>query len=166
MNQATGSAASAADLGFRHLRFRRARARPELDFDAESFDRIGASLLIPYVVDARGLLAEVRRLLRPNGVAVISSVLPNFDPSKLYSEAAQYLCEEGASAEDTEELLNTLRYFGNSVSRLVELEEDGRFHFYRPSELESLAREAGFAEVSSNLSYGRPAVASILRVVK
>lgn len=166
MEREGGSSLSAADLDFCHLDFGRARARPELDFDAESFDRIGASLLIPYLVDGGGFLAEVRRLLRPGGVAVISSVLPNFDPSKLYSEAAQYLGEEATDAEEMEELLNTLRSFGNSMSRLVELEEDGRFHFHSLSELEGLAKEAGFVESSVSPSYGRPPVALILRVVK
>jgi len=159
-------AASAADLEFRHLVFGSARARPELDFAAESFDRIGASLLVPYLADAGGFLVEVRRLLRPGGVAVISSVLSNFDPSKLYAEAAQYVGEDAESAQESERLLNSLRYFGNSVSRLVELEEDGRFHFHSAAELESLAREAGFVEVSVTPSFGRPPAAVILRAVK
>ena len=151
---------------FRYLAFAGAPARPELDFEAESFDRIGASLLVPYLTDARGFLVEVRRLLVPGGIAVVSSVFSNFDPSKLYAEAAQYLVEEAASQEETEERLATLRQFGNSVSRLVELEEDGRFHFHRPSVLESLGKEAGFSDVSVTPAFGSPPVALILRLVK
>ncbi len=164
--EASDSPHTAEDLDFRHLDFGQARGRPELDFESESFDRIGASLLVPYLTDASGFLSEIRRLLRPDGVAVISSVLSNFDPSKLYSEAAQYLIEEASSAEETEGLLDSLRYFGNSISRLVELEEDGRFHFYSPPELESLAREAGFGQISVLPSFGRPPAAVILRAVK
>lgn len=160
-------ATSVDDEGtYRHLNFDGAPAVPELGFDAASFDRIGASLLVPYLKDARGFLVEVRRLLKPGGIAVISSVFSNFDPSKLYAEAAQYLVEEAETEEETQQSLNTLRQFGDSVSRLVELEEDGRFHFHRPSVLESLGREAGFSEVSVTTAFGRPPVALILRAVK
>ena len=49
----------------------------ELDLPTASFDRLICTEVLEHVVDPRALLAQMRRLLRPTGIAVIT--LPN-DP--------------------------------------------------------------------------------------
>jgi ubiquinone/menaquinone biosynthesis C-methylase UbiE len=158
---ASGVAASARDLRFEHLRFGDATARLELDLPGASFDRIGCSLVLPYLYDPLAALREMRRLLRPGGTLVVSSIRPNFDPSKLYTEGVEILSRAGDA--ESERKLEALRHYGNMVSRLMELEEDGRFRFLDTAALTALVSEAGFARAHAFHAFGSPPTAILVR---
>jgi SAM-dependent methyltransferase len=158
---AGGAAASARDLRFERLRFGDATARLELDLPDGSFDRIGCSLVLPYLYDPLVTLREMRRLLRPGGTLVVSSIRPNFDPSKLYTEGVEILSRAGD--EESAGKLEALRHYGNMVSRLMELEEDGRFRFLDATALTALVSEAGFARAHAFHAFGSPPTAILIR---
>lgn len=126
-----------------------------------SFDRIGCSLVLPYLRDPLATLREMRRLLRPGGTLVVSSIRPNFDPSKLYTEGVEILSRSGDA--ESERKLEALRHYGNMVSRLMELEEDGRFRFLDAAALTALVSEAGFARAHAFHAFGTPPTAILVR---
>lgn len=163
----TALATSARDLRFQHLRFGDSTARLELDLPDGSFHRIGCSLVLPYLYDSLATLREMHRLLRPGGTLVVSSILPNFDPSKLYAEGVDILARQ---AEQGDEMagrkMEALRHYGNMVSRLIELEEDGRFRFLDRAALTALVSEAGFARVHAFHAFGSPPTAILVRAEK
>lgn len=161
LQTAAAEVRSAADLRFRHLRFGEATADLRLDLPDGCFDRIGSSLVLPYLYDPLASLREMHRLLKPGGTLVVSSLRPNFDPSKLYTEGAGILSEQHA-----ERKLEALRHFANMMSRLIELEEDGRFRFLDGPAVKALAAEAGFVRVHAFEAFGSPPVAVIVRAEK
>lgn len=162
-----GLAGSARDLRFEHLRFGDSTARLELDLPGASFHRIGCSLVLPYLYDPLATLREMHRLLRPGGTLVVSSILPNFDPSKLYTEGVDILARQAeAGDESAGRKLEALRHYGNMVSRLIELEEDGRFRFLDRAALTALVSEAGFARVHAFHAFGSPPTAILVRAEK
>ncbi|HEX7180699.1 MAG TPA: PilZ domain-containing protein [Thermoanaerobaculia bacterium] len=158
------SGLTARDLRFRRLRFGDSTPRLRLDFPDACFDRIGSSLVLPYLYDPLASLREMHRLLRPGGVLVVSSIRPNFDPSKLYTEGVDILTRQQDG--DVERKLEALRHFANTVSRLIELEEDGRFRFFDDAALANLVSEAGFARAHAFQAFGSPPVAVIVRAEK
>lgn len=106
----------------------------------------------------------MHRLLRPGGTLVLSSIRPNFDPSKLYTEGVEILKRQEEEGDPrTARKLEALRHYGNMVSRLIELEEDGRFRFYDAQALENLVAEAGFSRVHTFHAFGSPATAILMR---
>ena len=161
------TAVSARDLRFQHLRFGDATARMELDLPDGSFHRIGCSLVVSYLFDALSALREMHRLLRPGGTLVVSSIRPNFDPSKLYTEGVDILARQGEEGDARAgRKLEALRHYGNMVSRLIELEEDGRFRFLDSGALTALVSEAGFARVHAFHAFGSPPTAIVVRAEK
>lgn len=160
-------AETAKDLRFRHLHFGKATPALRLDLPDGSFDRIGSSLVLPYLYDPLASLREMHRLLRPGGTLVFSSIRPNFDPSKLYIEGVEILKRQEEEGDPrTARKLEALRHYGNMVSRLIELEEDGRFRFYDAQALESLVAEAGFSRVHTFNAFGSPSTAILVRAEK
>lgn len=160
-------AVSARDLRFQHLRFGDATARLQLDLPDASFHRIGCSLVLPYLYDAMATLREMHRLLKPGGTLVVSSILPNFDPSKLYAEGVEILARQAEEGDgQAERKMEALRHYGNMVSRLIELEEDGRFRFLDTGALTALVSEAGFARAHAFHAFGSPPTAILVRAEK
>jgi SAM-dependent methyltransferase len=157
-------ATTAEDLALRRLSFGSSGRSLSFEFPTGSFDKIGASLLVPYLFDPLAFLSEVHRILRPGGVLVASSIVPNFDPSKTYQEAAEIIRESAGAV--AERKLAALRHYGNMVSRLIEFEEDGRFHFHGGGALCALAEEAGFSEARSFPAFGSPPTTVIIRARK
>lgn len=149
---------------FHHLRFGAASPKLRLELPDGSFDRIGASLVLPYLWDPLATLREMHRLLRPGGTLVVSSLRPDFDPSKLYTEGVEILNRRGEEGDvAASRHLEALRHFANMVSRLIELEEDGRFRFHDETALTALVSEAGFSRVHAFRAFGAPPVAVIVR---
>ena len=161
------AACTARHLRFRHLRFGEATPRLRLDLPDACFDRIGSSLVLPYLYDPLAALREMHRLLKPGGTLVVSSLRPNFDPSKLYTEGAEILARQAEAGDgQAGRKLEALRHFANMVSRLIELEEDGRFRFLDSASLEALMAEAGFSRVHTFHGFGSPPTAILVRAEK
>jgi ubiquinone/menaquinone biosynthesis C-methylase UbiE len=160
-------ARTARHLRLRHLHFGDSAPRLRLDLPDACFDRIGSSLVLPYLYDPLASLREMHRLLKPGGTLVVSSIRPNFDPSKLYTEGAEILARQAAAGDEgAARKLEALRHFANSISRLIELEEDGRFRFLDASALEALLAEAGFSRVHCFQALGSPPTAIVARAEK
>ncbi|MFL6197255.1 MAG: PilZ domain-containing protein [Thermoanaerobaculia bacterium] len=158
---------TARDLRLRYLNFGESSARLRLDLPDGCFDRIGSSLVLPYLYDPLASLREMHRLLKPGGTLVLSSIRPNFDPSKLYTEGVEILNRQGEAGDGAAaRKLEALRHFANMVSRLIELEEDGRFRFLERPALEALMGEAGFSRVHTFHAFGAPPTAILVRAEK
>jgi ubiquinone/menaquinone biosynthesis C-methylase UbiE len=164
---AAPAALTARHLRFRHLHFGDSTARLRLDLPDGCFDRIGSSLVLPYLYDPLASLREMHRLLKPGGTLVVSSIRPNFDPSKLYTEGVEILNKQAeAGDERAARKLEALRHFANMISRLIELEEDGRFRFLDAGALEALLAEAGFSRIHCFQALGSPPTAIVARAEK
>ena len=160
-----GQEETTGNVDFLALSFGNSTRELELELPTSGFDRVGASLLIPYLYDAGAFTREMYRVLRPGGVLVASSIRPQYDPSKVYAEAADLVRREGNN-EQVRRKLVALRHFGNMVGKLIELEDDGRFHFHSKDELYEIARSSGFSTVHVVPAFGNPPNTLILRARK
>ncbi len=160
-------AATAADLRFQHLHFGQASPTCRIDCPDGAFDRIGGSLILPYLYDPGAVLRELRRMLAPGGVLVLSSLKPNFDSSKSYLEEAETISKRKDLTDlERERLLASLREFSAFVASIMEMEDEGRFRFFAADEFASLVRDAGFVNVQTAESFGKPPTAVIVRAEK
>jgi ubiquinone/menaquinone biosynthesis C-methylase UbiE/pimeloyl-ACP methyl ester carboxylesterase len=159
--------ASTADLDLKHLNFGSSIPECRIDFDNNYFDRIGASLVVPYLYDPGSVVKEFYRMLNKNGVLVFSSLKPNYDSSKSYLEEAKSIAaNENMDDFEKERLLKSLREFSAFVGRLIELEDEGRFKFFTREELIQITEKAGFENYDIIESLGQPSSAFIVRAVK
>ena len=132
----------------------------------QSVDRVIASLVLSYVPSPQSVLAEVKRILRPDGRLVVSTLVADADMSKLFMEGVEELKErsgvsaEGAPADDV------LRSFTNHASRLLDLEEQGAFRFWEPAAFQELLREAGWDVESVEQAFGSPPQAVIVSATR
>jgi ubiquinone/menaquinone biosynthesis C-methylase UbiE len=132
----------------------------------ESYDAAAMSLLINYVSDPRSLLREVHRILRIGGRIVLAALRPDTDISKIYVDSADEVRRRRGAGEFpniSHDALNAaLASCLNEAARLVDLEEQGFFHFWEPDELAMMAREAGFEDIRLRSSFGQPPQAIIV----
>lgn len=131
-----------------------------------SYDRVLASFLVNYLRDPRGFLQECGRLLRPGGRLVLSSLRRDADVSKAFHDWARELQDGRARHRFGEEgervLVPSLRGLLDDISRLVELEDAGHFHFWSDAEIRRLCEEAGFRVLSAEPALGNPPQAVVL----
>ena len=130
-----------------------------------SMDAALASLLVSYVRDPLALLRDLRRVVRPGGRVVVSSLRRDADISSIYAEGVAELVAAGAEQALVAEgvsFAELQRSFLNEAARLVDLEEQGLFRFYDRVELASLMRRAGFRVVSVEEGLGRPPQALVV----
>lgn len=130
-----------------------------------SFDAILASLVVSYLRDPNAAVAEIRRLLRPGGRVVLSSLRKDADISAIYSTGVAELVASGAERRVTGEAVSFAedqRSFLNAAARLVDLEEQGLFRFYDADELRALMSGAGLHVLSVQHALGEPPQASIV----
>jgi len=160
-------AASALDLRLRHLHFGPANRECRLDLPDAAFDRIGASLVVPYLYDPQTVVDELLRALKPGGVVVLSTMKPNFDSSKSYLEEAQIIAKKH-NLDDMERtrLLDSLREFASFVGCVMELEDEGRFTFFSAEQISSMVDKAGFQNIRVVESFGQPATAFVVQARK
>ncbi|HBZ71284.1 MAG TPA: hypothetical protein DEP35_16775 [Deltaproteobacteria bacterium] len=125
-----------------------------------SYDAVLASLLIGYLREPQLVLEEIHRILRPGGRLVLSTLKRDADISKIHVDGLQELRMGRASqalgdgaAEQIDELA---RDFLNDASRILDLEERGRFKFWDPQEITAAVRQAGFRNISAELAFGDP----------
>lgn len=156
-------AKTANDIFLSHISFGKATRDCTVDLPSNAFDRVGASLVLPYLYDPKSAVKEFYRALAPGGKIVLSSLRPNFDSSKSYIEEAEQITKRtDLAAEEKERLLGSLREFASFTATLMELEDNGRFRFFTTHELKTLMDEAGFINIQIRESLGNPNTASIV----
>ena len=134
-----------------------------------SYDAALLSLVLNYVQNPQRLLSETQRVLRHGGRFVMSALRPDTDISKIYVDAAYEVRAAKAAGQfahlPLEALEAALGSCLNEAARLVDLEEQGLFHFWEPDELAGIVREAGFRNVKIDLSFGHPPQAIVISAI-
>jgi ubiquinone/menaquinone biosynthesis C-methylase UbiE len=157
----------ADDLILNHISFGNAMRDCTVDLPSNAFDRIGASLVLPYLYDPKSVIKEFYRVLVPGGKIVLSSLRPNFDSSKSYIDEAEQIAKRNdLTDEGKDRLLASLREFSSFICTLIELEDNGRFKFFATNELKDLMYEAGFNNIRVTESLGNPPTAIIVNAEK
>jgi ubiquinone/menaquinone biosynthesis C-methylase UbiE/CheY-like chemotaxis protein len=134
---------------FQHLAFSRNKNHNlALPFQPGYYDKILMSLVLSYIFNPLETLIEVRRILKPEGYLVISSLFPDADASGLFTRLVEKVEEMPPESFyegwDKELVLSSIRSFLNDAQALVELGEAGTFDFFDKENLISLLEEAGF----------------------
>jgi SAM-dependent methyltransferase len=132
---------------------------PVLPFGDSAFDVVLVSLVLPYLSDPAPLLRELRRVLRPGGRLVASTLRPDCDMSgplkrlKEKIDTGDSQIKEGWKAR---QLLAAVQDDVNAAAGLVEQEADGRFRFYEREDFEALLRDAGLRVETTIPTFGAP----------
>jgi ubiquinone/menaquinone biosynthesis C-methylase UbiE len=124
------------------------------------YNKILMSLVLSYIFNPAETLREVRRIIRPGGLLVLSSMRPDTDASGPFTrllEKIEAMPEDAlASRMPKSLLLDSLRSFLNDAQALTELEEAGTFDFFDAEKLDALLDEAGWVSLRKIPSYGDP----------
>jgi ubiquinone/menaquinone biosynthesis C-methylase UbiE/ActR/RegA family two-component response regulator len=124
------------------------------------YNKVLMSLVLSYIFDPLETLKEVRRVIMPGGLLVLSSMRPDTDASGPFTrllEKIEATPEEALPPERPKALLiESLRVFLNDAQELVDLEEAGTFDFFDPEKLEGLLEETGWDILRFQPSYGTP----------
>jgi SAM-dependent methyltransferase/pimeloyl-ACP methyl ester carboxylesterase len=137
-----------------------------IPFASSSLDSVLASLIISYVASPERFLREIHRTLKPGGRVVVSSMVRDADAMMLFHDGlVEYATTEargslGKAVDGSFEEL--VRDFLNDGSRLLDLEERGRFRFWEESELRFAVSNAGFVDIESRHGFGEPPQAIIV----
>ena len=124
------------------------------------YNKILMSLVLSYIFNPAETLAEVRRIISPEGLLVLSSMRPDTDASGPFTRLLEKI--EAMPSEDLplqfpkQLLLDSMRAFINDAQELVDLEEAGTFDFFDPEKLESLLEETGWEILRIIPTYGDP----------
>ena len=135
-----------------------------LPFGDASVDRLLASLLVSYLPEPLALLKEARRVIRPGGRLVVSSMRPDTDVSgPLAGLLARIQAdpEDVVAGYDRERLVAAVRHYVNDAARLLDLATAGVFRFYEAEELASLLVRVGFTNVGTLRAFGEPGQAVV-----
>ena len=133
-------------------------------------DRALASLVLNYLEDPSHLLSEIWRILRPNGILVLSTLKQDADTSRicvrgvgeLRAGASHRVFDEGRQHQ----LDHSLRYFISDAGRLIDLEEQGVFRFWSEEDLIQKLERLGFRVTRSTRSFGEPPQALLITAMK
>jgi ubiquinone/menaquinone biosynthesis C-methylase UbiE/DNA-binding response OmpR family regulator len=124
------------------------------------YNKVLMSLVLSYIFNPGETLAEVRRIIRPGGRLVLSSMRPDTDASGPFTrllEKIESMPEEALPPKWPKPLLlESLRSYLNDAQALVDLEEAGTFDFFDPEKLEGLLEWAGWEIERVITSYGDP----------
>jgi SAM-dependent methyltransferase len=124
------------------------------------YNKVLMSLVLSYVFNPAETLREVRRIIDPEGLLVLSSMRPDTDASGPFTRLLEKIeaMPEGAlpSKMPKSLLLDSLRSFLNDAQALTELEEAGTFDFFDSERLEALLDESGWVSLRRIATYGDP----------
>ena len=124
------------------------------------YNKIVMSLVLSYIFNPVETLREVRRVIDPDGLLVLSSMRPDTDASGPFTrllEKIEATPDEALPSEMPKSLLlDSLRSFLNDAQALTELEEAGTFDFFDAEKLDALLDEAGWVALRRIPSYGDP----------
>lgn len=121
-------------------------------FSDGTFDKICCSLVLSYLVRPESVLSELRRVLKPGGRIVVSSMKPFCDLSELYRDFMDQQITEG----ELESGRNLLRAAGKIRLK----EEQGFYTFFSGEELTAMLAAAGFKHCAAHQGLaGQAAVA-------
>jgi ubiquinone/menaquinone biosynthesis C-methylase UbiE/CheY-like chemotaxis protein len=146
---------------FRKLVFsRNVDTNPHLPFQPKSYNKILMSLVLSYIFNPLATLKELRRVIRPGGRLVLSSMKPDTDASGLFMRVLNKIEAMPENALPPQwpksRLLDSLRAFLNDAQALVDLEEAGTFDFFDPEKLSGMLEESGWDQVQSIPTFGTP----------
>lgn len=164
--QAIASGTPPASAAYRLLRQESFADPGGLPYEDATFDGVISSLVISYLNHPAETLFEVKRVLRPKGVFVLSSMKRDADTSKVYFEVLEWLQaasdDEIPGGQTREGLITVARSLSSSAAELLRIEEEGTFKFYSPQELLETVSRAGFIEAQACLSFGEPGQAVVV----
>lgn len=133
-----------------------ANGSARLPFGDGTFDAICCSLVVSYLKHPELLVSELRRVLKPGGVLVLSSLKPHCDLSEIY----RGFIDQQVNEDDVESARNLLR-----AATTIRLKaEAGHYMFFTEEDLAALALSAGFAQFETHRSFGNQA--NVLRTMK
>ncbi len=160
-----GDPLTAADLRLSRLSLQTGDMVERLPFADASLDRISCSLVLSYLNNPLELLREFHRVLRPGGRLVVSSMLPDFDMSRIYQRVLRRIETDPSlplpPGMDRPAFASEMRAFLNHAAFLTILTEEGQFSFFGRDEMCSLVERAGFRRVEDHLAFGDPPQAHI-----
>ena len=135
-----------------------------LPFPDESYDAIVCSLVLSYLQHPSACLSECRRILKPGGRLVVSSMKPDADTSTIYREFIETIeaTPDEALSDSREEILASARALLNKAAELMRHEKEGLFCFFTAEQLSTLVRRAGFTHVRIRHAYGNPPQAIVV----
>jgi ubiquinone/menaquinone biosynthesis C-methylase UbiE/dienelactone hydrolase len=168
-SHAAGAAARTSQLRFDRLAFGDAGVDEQLALASESYDRIIASLLLPYVSNPDETVRELHRALRPGGRLVVSSNRPNTDMSEIFTRFVDDVASGRVPPPpgmDRDRFLDELRAYTSSAAFLLRLADEQTFRFFRPDQLREMLEQAGFRAVEVRPSLGDPPQAHVAMGLK
>jgi len=154
-----------SDLRFTKLNFGHNGLKLHLDFKENYFDKIIASLFISYLFNPDEIFYDFYRMLRPNGLLVVSSMKPDSDISLIftnYIDKVQHFDFSDTDIKSQDISLLGAREMLNEAATLFKLEEEGYFKFFSETELVNMFKTAGFNHVQVHSSLGNPPQAFIV----
>ena len=151
--------ASALSYSYRKIDFDTLSAQPgvKLPFADGAITKLCCSLVLSYLKEPIKLMQEFHRILNKGGVAVISSMKPGCDMTVLYHSYVDKDVPDQKCDQEANRLL--------SAAGKIKLKKDtGLYNFFSAAELERLAFDAGFTDITSSRSLGNQV--NVIRVVK
>ena len=136
-----------------------------MDFKKNYFDKIIASLFVSYLFNPDEIFPDFYRMLKPNGLLLVSSMKPDSDISLIftnYVDKVQHFDFSDTDIKSQDISLMGAREMLNEAATLFELEEDGYFKFFSKRELVNMFKTAGFNQVQVHSSMGYPPQAFIV----
>ena len=129
-----------------------------LPFADGSVDKICCSLVISYLKDPEALVREFFRILKPGGIAVVSSMKPDCDMTVLFHE---FITMDPASSDGEADAAQRLL---GAAGKIKLKEQSGIYGFYSEEELVRFSRAVGFVEYDCFRSLGDQA--NVIRITK
>jgi ubiquinone/menaquinone biosynthesis C-methylase UbiE len=106
--------------------------------------------VLSYLAEPAILLAELKRLLRPGGRIMVSSMKPHCDMSTIYRD----FMDQGVSGSELQSARNLL----SAAGQIKIKEEQGYYMFYSGDQLVEMLQAAGFHGLQVFTSFGNQAV--------